>query len=545
MSCIAPPRRDFGAGTAGAAPFADARRRLPALAGAAALATACGPAWADLLAEEVWQGWRALAAESGQQLSAASAERDGDTLTARGVMLSGHGDGLGLMVELDEIAFKETSDGTVSVRMTDAYELVVQGDDGTRLRLAIRHPGLLLEVSETGAGLHHDLSAPEIAVQLAEFSGPEAPDQAALSLSALRVAAQYGVSRDALGTTTADMTAGALDFDMSLREEGDAIDLDYAATGLAMRFAGAGLDRGARIGMGDMGGALAAGFALDFALDHETQRYAIDSLEDGETVNIAGRSTNGRTRFVLDGAELAFHSESRNGELTMPAEALIPALAGGIGATGAPVVMPPGAIGPVTLRAGEVAYGVRLPTGGAPQAQDATALLRLVDITAPETVWAMLDPSGALPRMPVTAVLDLGAEAVLPDDLFGMGTMLGFMMGGAFEVVRPTALDIRELVLRFAGSELVGDGAFTLDATDLETFPGLPRPTGSLNLTLRGSEALIDTMVEAGLLPPDQANAARLLIALLGRPGDAPGELVSTIEIDETGAVLTNGMRLR
>ena len=537
MPCIAPQRPTFE-------PRGAAMRRLPGLACAAALATAAGPAWAELTAEEVWQGWQDLAAGSGQRLVAASSDRDGDTLTARGVTLAGTGDGTTLLVELDEIAFTETGDGTVAVRMSDAYDIVLEGGFESLLRLGVSHPGLRLEVSQVGQGLRHDLSAPEIAVQLQELSGPETADHAEVSLSALRVTGHYEVTRDAQGTTMAEIEAGALDLDMSLRDADDALDLDFAATGVGLSFLGAALESGgAQIGMGDMAGALARGFALQFGLDFETQRYAVLSVEEGEATSVEGRSTNGRTRFSLDGQEVSFSTSSRNGEITMPAEVLVPALAEGLGAAGLPAGTDMDET--LTLRAGEIAYGASMPTGGSPEAQGATLLLRLMEVTAPEAVWTMIDPSGLVPRTPLTAVLDLTAQMVLPDDLFGMGTALGFMMGGPFEVVQPTALDIRELALRFGGAELTGGGAFLLDATDLETFDGLPRPEGALNLTLRGSDTLIETMVEAGLLPPDQANAARLLIALLGQPGEAPGELVSTIEIDEAGAVRTNGMRVR
>ncbi|MGY6635023.1 MAG: DUF2125 domain-containing protein [Alkalilacustris sp.] len=515
---------------------------LTGRAGALAIlsATVALPALAEITPDGVWQDWQQQAARAGQSLSAETTETTDTGLVVRGVTLGSPGALPEVSVRIEEISFADQDGGAVLVRMSDSYDVSIRGADDALVRLAVAHPGLRLEVSRSDDGmLHHDVSAPEISVSLQELRGAELPDEAVIELSALRVAGRYGVAGDALARTVASLTAGAVDFELAFRDGANAVDVDYAATGLTVRFDGAGLDQGGVAGIFNLSDALSAGLAVDFAQEHETQRFSILSVENGETAAASGRSMEGRTLFRLDATELAVGSESRNSELTLPGEALAPALADGLGAPPADMA------DEITLRAAETALSLRLPTGGAPQPQDMHALVRLVDVTAPEAVWAMADPSGGLQRAPLTMILDLAGGLVLPDDLFGMGTMFAFMMGGPYEAVQPTSLDVRELALRFAGAELTGEGSFALDPTDLETFPGFPRPEGRLDLTLRNGEALITTLVEAGLLPADQANAARLMIALLGRPGEAPGELVSTIEVDAGGAVRTNGMRMR
>ena len=491
----------------------------------AALAAGPGAAWADLTAEEVWQSWQELATGAGQTVSAGEEQRDGDTLIARAVTVTGQGPELAVATTIDEIAFTETADGSVSVRMSDAYDVALTGADGQRLVLSVAHPGLRMVVEEGDTALRHRLNAPELTVSVAERSGPDMPERLDLMLSATRLAAVYDVTDDAGEISATDLQVGALDLDLGVTDDGDIFDLRYGATGLALRFAGAGLDQADGIAGGTMGGALQAGMSVDLALSYDTLRYAADIVEDGEASGAAGSAMSGDLRFVLDGSELSFRTTSRNAEVTL---------------RGPELPMPE-----VTLRAAEMGYGLRLPTVGAPEPQPVTALIRLVEATAPEEIWAMADPAGALPRGPVTAIVDLAAEAVLPGDLFGMETMFAFMMGGPFEAVQPTALSLNELVLRAAGAELTGRGDFTLDPTDLSTFDGFPRPEGELNLMLRGGNALLDTLVEVGLLPADQANAARMVMALFARPGDGPDELVSTIEVREGGSVFANGMRLQ
>ena len=87
---------------------------------------------------------------------------------------------------------------------------------------------------------------------------------------------------------------------------------------------------------------------------------------------------------------------------------------------------------------------------------------------------------------------------------------------------------------------------FTFDNDNLETFDGLPAPTGEIDLTLVGGNALLDTLVAMGIVPEDQAMGARMMMGLFMRPGDGEDELVTKIEVDgATGAISANGQRLQ
>jgi hypothetical protein len=48
-----------------------------------------------------------------------------------------------------------------------------------------------------------------------------------------------------------------------------------------------------------------------------------------------------------------------------------------------------------------------------------------------------------------------------------------------------------------------------------------------------------------GLVPEDQAMAARMMLGLFARPGDGPDTLTSKIEVKGDGAILANGQRLQ
>ena len=72
----------------------------------------------------------------------------------------------------------------------------------------------------------------------------------------------------------------------------------------------------------------------------------------------------------------------------------------------------------------------------------------------------------------------------------------------------------------------------------------MPAPTGNINVTIKGVNALIDNLIAMGLLPDDQAMGARMMLGMFARPGAAPDELTSLIEFRD-GGLFANGQQLQ
>ena len=80
---------------------------------------------------------------------------------------------------------------------------------------------------------------------------------------------------------------------------------------------------------------------------------------------------------------------------------------------------------------------------------------------------------------------------------------------------------------------------------DLQTFGGMPKPTGAIDLKLVGGNGLLDKLVAMGFVPEAQAMQARLMLGLFAVPGEAPDTLTSRLEVNEQGHVLANGQRIQ
>ena len=164
-------------------------------------------------------------------------------------------------------------------------------------------------------------------------------------------------------------------------------------------------------------------------------------------------------------------------------------------------------------------------------------LLKIIDLDLADGVWALFDPSGLLPRDPATLILDAKGSATLTqditDDAVTSGTPPGLL----------NALDLPQLLLRIAGAELAAKGAFTFDNSDTTTFPGIPLPTGKLDITALGLNGLIDTLVNMGILSSDDAMQARMLIAVIANSNPDKDEMTSLLEFRDKG-FFANGASL-
>ena len=72
----------------------------------------------------------------------------------------------------------------------------------------------------------------------------------------------------------------------------------------------------------------------------------------------------------------------------------------------------------------------------------------------------------------------------------------------------------------------------------------MPPFAGKLSLTLTGVTGLLDKLSSTGIVPPEQAMGAQMMLGMLARPGEGADVLVSEIEMREDGSVLANGAPL-
>lgn len=164
-----------------------------------------------------------------------------------------------------------------------------------------------------------------------------------------------------------------------------------------------------------------------------------------------------------------------------------------------------------------------------------------------EMLWAMGDPTGVLPRDPVDLKIDLTGTlknniewldfANIENSFDALGDMLP---------VEPGSVTLNALRVSAVGAEITGEGAFTFDSSDLETFDGLPRPEGKLTLRAKGLMALSQKLEQLGL-PAEQIFGAMMMLEMFSVEDTANGDdaRMTEVEVKADGSIFANGVPLQ
>ena len=107
------------------------------------------------------------------------------------------------------------------------------------------------------------------------------------------------------------------------------------------------------------------------------------------------------------------------------------------------------------------------------------------------------------------------------------------------------SLNLNALTLRAIGAEVLGTGAFTFYMNDMTTIPGMPKPEGNLDISIKGANGVLDALGQMGLIPQDQLMGVRMMMGMFTQPGDAPDSLKTQVEVNADGHVMVNGVRMQ
>ncbi len=488
-------------------------------------------ALADITPEEIWQNWQDLSAGYGQTMTAASAERDGDTLVVTDLSIVQDQDDAVVDITIAEVLFADNGDGTVNITMSDSYVMKVEvpatpgieGATASAFTIAVDQPGMLTTVSGTTAETTYAVEAPTVGIKLesVEVAGLE-PADVAFEATLSTVLGTYLVAGPA-DDKRIDVDFGTETFAMSVQAKDPETQNDLQMIGtiadLAVSY---GVDLGGLSLVGvNFSEALKAGTAISGGFTHGAFDFVIDVTDVAGPSKIAATATGGGVNLSMDASGVDYSVDGTGTTVTM---------------SGPEIPFPE-----FKLSYQEIAMNLSMPLLASPDLRDFAILTRIVDLSVSDELWGMLDPAGNLPHDPATLVVDAKGKVVLTTDLLDEAAMAALGEGAPGEF---HALDVTELRAKVAGAELTGAGAFTFDNTDLVTFDGMPTPTGKLDLKLVGGNVLLDKLVAMGLVTEDDANGARLMISMFANPGATPDELTSTLEFKDKG-FYANGQRLQ
>ncbi len=342
--------------------------------------------------EEVWANWQQAMASAGLTV-AGSAVREGDTLQAGAVTVTipdPEGGSGSAKVSFEGLAFRDRGDGTVEVTLPARYVFAGQGMDGPGSFVAtLEETGLSMVASGTAEATGYALAAERYALTFGEFTEEDGvtPVDLTAKVTVAGMAAAYAVTPGA-GTTAIDSTASAASttFELAGTNASSGGTVSFTASLGEISTTTKGVFVGPEL-MENMSAALAAGFFVDSTTTVGPVSVKGDFSERGDTARIDAVLTGAKARLALDAARIDY----------------------GFGLTGADITVAGSEMPLPEIRTafGELSFNVLLPVAMSETPQAWSAVARLVDLTAADSLWSMFDPGGQLKRDPVTLIVDV------------------------------------------------------------------------------------------------------------------------------------------
>ncbi|WP_417742972.1 DUF2125 domain-containing protein [Salipiger sp.] len=501
-----------------------------AMAAASAAILAAPPAWADVTADQVWADLEAYLTSFGYEVTAEES-RSGDTLTLTEMTLrkplpEDEGE---VTFVIEQLALRDQGDGTVALDMptTMPVQVNVAPSDDKSVDMTLDYT--LEDMEMIIAGEPDDMTYVYSASSLA------------LVLSDLVIDGET-VSRDDMA---GQISAGPVDGEtrVSLADGMREIHQQLSLGTVSYDFTG-GDPEGDDEGMitGTLEG-VSSDATTELPQDVSTDNPS-ELLQAGMMVDGAIRYTAGQSRFAMTegGQTTSGETSSKGGSfaMKMSQESLdydVRSMGVNIDVTSPDMPLP------ISAQMDEMRLHFLTPVGASEEPVDAAVNLTLAGFTTSDMIWSIFDPKGILPRDPATVVIDLAGKVTPKVDILDPKQMES--LDGSTPPGELNALTLNNLTIDAAGAQITGQGDFTFDNTDLQSFDGMPRPEGVLNLQMSGANGLIDKLIEMGFVSEQDAMGARMMMSMFAVPGSEPDTLTSKIEVNEQGHVLANGQRIK
>ena len=495
------------------------------IAGTATFVTLMGStaSFADVSAVDVWADWQGYLTNFGYEVTAnETASSDGITVNGLSIAMDlPEGDGK-MKVDFGTLTFKDLGDGTVAVILPEHMPMAVSISDDFAMTLNQDTTGMSMVVSGSANEMTYDYSADQVAISVSDLviEGDKV-DDAKIDVAMSNLSGKTTSVMENLRLMTQAMTIDTISYSVAVAEpEGSSSSLMIKG-----EMADLALNSDTAIPKGldfeQMAATLTAGFAAKAAITWGASGYEFAFKDGGDMADGSSTSDSGNLTFGMNRDSLSYGGTANGTKMSFSS---------------------PDLPFPVDIAIAETVFNLLMPANKTDTPSDFGLTVKLGDFTISDSIWNMVDSGAILSRNPATILMDFDGKANWLIDIMDPES------AGNSDVAMPGQvhnLTLKSLQVKAAGADLTGAGAFTFNNDDLETFDGIPAPTGALDLKLTGGNGLMDNLVKMGLLPEDQAMGARMMMGLFAVIGEGEDTLTSKIEVKGDGQVLANGQRLK
>jgi hypothetical protein len=497
------------------------------LGAASVLAMSTSAGWADVTAQEVWDEWKSYMSSMGYEVSAQE-NASGGTVTVSDLTISMliTDSEVTTKVAMPELAFTENGDGTVDISLPDSFPIMVNVSENGQeadIQIDYAHTNAAMTVSGSPEDMINAYASDSTSMALGSITvdGETLPPEMAsfqatlenVESSTRTVVGDLRMYEQAMSAAMVQMN-GAFDDP----ESDDKGVFSAAMEGFVFEGSAA---LPAEMNLEDMRAMLDAGFGFEGVFSYLSGTGSLSGTGDGEDFSMDSSATNGAAVIGMDAETLVYDFNYEDISVNVMSSEI-------------PF--------PLSITAAEMGFGLGMPLAVSDEEQDFSLAIALRDVAVPDMLWGLVDPTGILPRDAATVALDMSGKTKLTFDLMDPATAasMGDQPPGELH-----ALTLNELVISAAGALIAGSGDFTFDNADQQTYPGMPAPSGTLNLEVVGANGLMDKLSEMGMIGENEVMGARMMMGMLAVPGEGEDTLTSEIEFGEGGSISANGQRIK
>lgn len=499
------------------------------LPGTLALLMGTTAAMADLTAQDVWDDWRAnmdIYGESGVTVGGESIVGNTLTVTDLNISIDDPDQGTSVQANMPSITFTEQGDGTVLVTTSEAYTFSFQEvseyfpDEPSSIAGQLVQDGLQIVVSGSPEELTYDLTANSYAFEITEFVdfGEAMPLEATFSLNDMT--GTYVVRPGAIREISYAVAASTVDMLMTMNdpEEGIALNFNGEIADLALE-ADVALPEG--FADQDPEEMSFAGFAIDAGYTFGGLSYAFDFDDGYDAASGTASASGGHLDLLFNETAVAYDTAVQNMAVAMQV---------------------PDFPFPINLNLAEYGITFAMPLARTEEAEPFAVGINLSELSINDEIWMMGDPTGQLPRDPITAQIGLSGEVKWLYDLLDPEQQMQMAMSDM--PAEPRSVQIDALNISALGVQVTGQGGFEFDASAPGIAPGVPQAVGQVSVDAQGVNSMMDTLVSMGMLSQDDVMGARMMMGMFASASGNDG-LSSSLEINAEGHVIVNGQRIQ
>ncbi len=483
---------------------------------------------ADVTPEQVWQSWQDGLASMGNTVTAESTDRNGDVLEVINITIGDEAKGT---MTLDRLDFQDLGDGTVGILLNESFPVTFNkpadaADPASKpgeVAFTVAAPKAEITASGTPGAISYKADAPSVKVTLDTIDGAPAADKnAAFEVDMEGMASTYGLTTGDITTLTEDLAAKSISLTIKGKNEtdGSSGDIKASLADLTSKWdikAPKGFDKT------DLPTALANGLAVAGSFGFGATSFDVNSTDaTGAPTQVVGGLASASLGLTMDATKFDYSTDSKGAAFK--------------------VVSPTMPLPDASFTFGEAGLHLMVPVAKSDIPADFSFSLNLVDLAPSEAIWLMADPTNALKHDPATLIIDTKGKATMTRDFFADAAALEGGSKAAPGLLN--ALDLTNFNLKALGAEIVSSGSFTFDNSDMTTYPGVPAPTGKVDIKATGVNAVIDTLVKMGLIPQDQANQGRMMLSMFANTSTTADEMTSTLEFKDKH-FFANGQQLQ